>query len=168
MPRSRKRERDGASMLMQTRVRVDGLSAKPITDFFLNPTDDAYRRWWPGTHLAFHVCVPLPGYVGSVIWMDEYVGSRRLRMKGIVEEAVPGRRIVWRMRKIMDLPLFITLELEENPDGVTVIHTLSVAARGAAVLLGPFVRVFLSARFRAAMDAHARAEFPLLKNIIRS
>jgi hypothetical protein len=31
------------------------------------------------------------------IYMDEYVGARRLRMKGIVIEALPGRRLVWQL-----------------------------------------------------------------------
>jgi hypothetical protein len=41
-------------LTLQTSLRVDGISASEIFDFLANPIDEAYRRWWPGTHLQFH------------------------------------------------------------------------------------------------------------------
>jgi hypothetical protein len=37
-------------------------------------------------------------HVGDVIDMDEYVGTRRLRMKGIVDEALASRGLVWQLK----------------------------------------------------------------------
>ncbi len=152
-------------VITETRVRVPGITTARIREFFLNPTDDAYRRWWPGTHLAFHVVSPRPDHRGEVVWMDEYVGRRRLRMRCVVR-TVEEAKIVWRMKMLVTLPLSLTLALEDEPDGVTVVHTLGIEARGLGRLLVPFVRLFFSPAFRQAMDEHARTEFPMMGNIL--
>ena len=69
--------------MLETRLRVR-LSGSEVFEFLANPTDEAYRRWWPGIHVQFHTLEPHAGHVGDVVYMDEYVGSRRLRMQGIV------------------------------------------------------------------------------------
>ena len=42
-------------LTLRSDVLVPGVTGRQITDFLLAPTDDRYRRWWPGTHLRFHV-----------------------------------------------------------------------------------------------------------------
>jgi hypothetical protein len=73
---------------IRTRPRVPGLTGRKVSDFPLNPTDESDRRWWPGTHLEFHVVRKKPGHIGEVVLMDELVGRRRLRMKGTVVHAM--------------------------------------------------------------------------------
>lgn len=82
-------------LTVESAVFVEGITGRQITDFLLSPSDDRYRAWWPGTHVQFHVVAPgRQGGVahrGDLVWMDEYIGSRRLRMSAVVIEARPGR-----------------------------------------------------------------------------
>lgn len=41
-------------LILQTKLRVDGITAREIFDFLANPNDQAYQQWWPGTHLQLH------------------------------------------------------------------------------------------------------------------
>jgi uncharacterized protein YndB with AHSA1/START domain len=134
----------------------------------LHCTDEQYQAWWPGTHLAFHTVKGRPGQVGSVIYMDEYIGRRRLRMKGIVTEVVPGKRVVWQFKQIVRLPASLTLDAEDQVGGVTITHTIRAGFRGAGRILDPLLRLYFTAEFEQAMDEHARAEFPTLGAMLRN
>ena len=88
-------------LTLESHVTVRGVTGQEITDFLLEPHDDSYRAWWPGTHLEFHVLRhgTQGEHVGDVVWMDEYVGGRRVRMAAEVVTAVPGEKVVWRLRR---------------------------------------------------------------------
>jgi hypothetical protein len=151
-----------------SRVEVGGVTAGDLARFLLNPSDEAYQRWWPGVHLAFHVVRQRPGHLGETVAMDERIGRRRLRMKAVVEEVVPGRRITWRGMMGVRLPVRIVLDLEQTPVGVRIIHAIRAGGRGAWRLLDPLFRLYLSAGFARDMDAHAREEFPRLARMLRA
>ena len=80
-------------LTLESVMTVNGLTGQEITDFLLDCDDDCYQSWWPGTHLEMHVLEHGPGddHVGDIVLMDEYIGSRRVRMVGEVIEAVPGK-----------------------------------------------------------------------------
>jgi hypothetical protein len=134
--------------------------------------DDArYQAWWPGTHHQFHVLRPAPGgdHVGDLVWMDEHVGSRRLRMAAEVVEATPGRRLVWQLRPWrLRLPVRLALTLRDRPGGVVLRHTLTAGWTGWAGVLDPLWRLYLTPGFARALDQHARTEFPLLRDLLRA
>jgi hypothetical protein len=158
-------------LTLESRVTMPGVTGLQVTDFMLDCADDRYRAWWPGTHLQFHpIRIGVAGdHLGDVVWMDEYVGSRRLRMRAVVEQAAPGRRIVWRMSPLrLRLPVHLTLEVEPQDGGVRVRHTLTAGWRGAGRVLDPLWRVYFSRRFAAELDEHARTEFPLLADLLRN
>ena len=83
---------------LETRVHVAGLRGRDVFGFLLNCTDEQYRRWWPGTHLEFRTLKRCAEQVGSLVYLDEFVGQRRVRMRGRVTEVVPNARIVWQFR----------------------------------------------------------------------
>ncbi len=151
---------------MTTRVDVKGLSGKAIWDFMLNCTDEEYRRWWPGTHLAFHTLERCPGDVGNLVYFDEYVGGRRLRFEGIVAENVPGKRLVWQMKQVVRLPGWLMLDLLDHAGGVTVVHTLQVGWAGIGSVFDPLLRLYLSAHFEQELQEHAQTEFPRLAEML--
>lgn len=151
-------------LTLQTKVRVDGITGTEIFDFLADPNDGAYQRWWPGTHLQFHALERHQAHVGDVIYMDEYVGSRRLRMRGIVLEAVPGEKLVWRLKKVIKLPARLSLEFGDYEGGVAITHTVQAGLGGAGRILDPLVRLFFSSAFAAALDDHVKTEFPLLRD----
>ncbi|HEX9230111.1 MAG TPA: hypothetical protein VF885_26215 [Arthrobacter sp.] len=99
--------------------------------------------------------------------MDEFVGRRRLRLRGVVESIEPGRRLVWRFRKVVPLPARLALEFTPIPGGVSVRHTITAGWSGMSRLLDPLLRLYFSPRFTADLDAHVRTEFPLLRDYLR-
>jgi uncharacterized protein YndB with AHSA1/START domain len=155
-------------LTLETTLHVAGLRAAAAYAFFLHPTDEQYRRWWPGTHLRFHALHRPPGVgpVGDRVSMDEYIGSRRVRLQGEVVEAVPGARLVWQLRKGVRLPAWLRLDLADDATGVTLQHTLRAGFAGPGRVLDPLLRRYLSAGFARDLDEHVRTEFPKLRDLL--
>ena len=151
---------------LTTRTTVLGATGTQITDFLLEPTDEAYQRWWQGTHLRFHVVRRVAGHVGSVIYMDEYVGTRRLRMHARVVVAIPGRKIVWQMQKGVRLPATVGLELADFDGGVGVTHTIRVGLPGVGRVFDPVLGLYFSPAFRRDLDEHVKTEFERLRAVL--
>jgi hypothetical protein len=155
-------------LVIASKVEVPGLTGPDVTEFMLSCTDERYQGWWPGTHLQLHPLGPVPAGVGDVVVMDEFVGRRRLRLRGIVESVEPGRRLVWRFRKIVSLPARLHLELFPMPGGVAVRHTITAGWPGIGRMLDPLLRLYFTPRFTTDLDTHVRTEFPLLRDYLRA
>ena len=150
---------------IRTVTHVAGLKGIEVTAFLLNPTDTEYRMWWKGTHLQLH---PLMGSTGSgeAVYMDEYIGARRVRMTAILIESIPGGRITWQLKKIVKLPVWLSLELEDEDDGVTITHTIRAGFADVGRILDPLFRIYFSESFTRAMDEHVKTEFPKLRDML--
>lgn len=153
-------------IIMETKVYVAGLSGREVTDFMLNPSDENYRRWWNGTHLEFHLLKSRPGHVGDVVYMDEFIGRHRVKMKGVVVEAVPGELIVWQFKKMIKLPGRLFLKLKDDKEGVRITHTITIGFGGIGKILDPIFRLFFHKDFEEAMEEHARIEFNKLREVL--
>ena len=153
---------------IQTKMHVDGLSGQEVYDFLIEPDDISYQAWWPGTHLECHYVRKTANYVGSVVYMDEFVGERRVKMKGLIRDVVPGRRIVWQALKFIVLPITLSIELQDDETGTNITHTIRVGHSGIRRVFDPFLRLYLSPRFARAMDDHARTEFPKLRDMLHA
>jgi hypothetical protein len=151
-------------LTIETQAVVEGISGHAITGFLLDCNDERYQQWWPGTHLHLHALCSSPGHRGDVVYMDEYIGARRVKLTGIVTEAVPGSRIVWQLKKGIRLPVRLGLELTDVEGGVALRHTITAGWRGLGRLLDPLWSLWFSPAFARAMDQHVRAEFPLLRD----
>jgi hypothetical protein len=88
-------------------------------------------------------------------------------MKGHVVEAIPGRRLVWQLRKVIKLPVRLSPDLTDDDGGVAITHTIEAGFEGPGRLLDPLIRLYFSGKFAAAMDEHVRTEFPLLRITFR-
>jgi hypothetical protein len=88
----------------------------------------------------------------------------RIAMLAVVLKVVPGQKIVWQLRKGVRLPVWLTLELADRVSGVDLRHMITAGFRGVGRVFDPLLRLYFSAEFAAAMDQHARAEFPLLRD----
>jgi hypothetical protein len=150
-------------LTIESTTFVPGISGRGITDFLLNCSDERYRRWWPGTHLQFHTLAPGDAdHVGDVVFMDEYIGRRRVRLTGVVVQAVPGKRLVWQLKRGIRLPVRLILELADRDGGVDLSHTVRAGLPGIGRVLDPMLRLYFSPGFAAALDDHVKTEFPLL------
>ena len=156
-------------IVLQTITYVPGLRGQEIYDFLTHPDDRSYQRWWLGTHLQLHLVGGADrgeGGVGSEIHMDEYVGRRRVRMNAVVTEAVPGRRLVMRMKKLVRLPATLTLEFDDDASGVRIVHTLRAGYAGPGRLLDPLLRLHFTPAFARDLDAHVHTEFAKLRELL--
>jgi hypothetical protein len=152
---------------IQSIVDVENITAQKLLDFMLYCTDADYQKWWPGTHLQFHTVRGEPGKVGSLVYFDEFVGRRRLKFHGVIREVKPGRKVTWQMQAGFDLPAWLSIELEEKPQGVHLIHTLAAGFDGPGRVLDPLLRLYLSPTFARELDEHAHTEFPRLGEMLR-
>ncbi|GEM_PF-431765 len=152
---------------IQSKVRVADVSSAEILDFMLNCTDQRYQAWWPGTHLAFHTVKRRPGDIGNIVYMDEYVGQRRIKMQGVVTQVIPGKKIVWQFKRLVRLTAWLILQADDEDGGVMLTHTLLAGFKGIGSILDPLLRLYFSDGFVRAMDEHAQAEFPMLSKLLR-
>ncbi len=151
---------------IQSKIDLDSMRGKDVYNFFINPTDHAYQNWWPGTHLEFHYLRHKPNHIGSVIYMDEWVGKYRLRAAAVVVEVVPGRKIVWHFQKGIRVPVRLALEFTDHTKGMTITHTLQAGFQGLGAIFDPLFRIYFSDKFARALDEHAQIEFPRLQDIL--
>jgi hypothetical protein len=152
-------------LAIESRVTVPNLTASEVTRFMLDCSDATYQKWWPGVHLHLHPLAPGGAdHVGDTVFMDEFIGSRRLRMTGVVVHAEPGRKISWQMKKGIRLPAWLTIEVADRASGVAITHTITAGWGGVGRLLDPLLRLYLSSDFAAAMDRHVHTEFPLIRD----
>jgi hypothetical protein len=154
-------------LTFESRMTVPGLTGAEVTHFLLECSDARYQAWWPGVHLHFHIVAPGgDDHRGDTVVMDEFIGSRRVRMNGIVTHVDPGRKVVWQMKKGIGLPVWVTLELADGDGGVDIRHTITAGWTGAGRLIDPLLRRYFTRSFAAAMDEHACTEFPRLRDLL--
>lgn len=151
---------------IQSRIHVDQIGGIEIFNFLINPTDREYQRWWPGTHIQLHNCVQNPNNVGNIVYMDEFVGKHRVKMMCIVTEAEPGKKLVWQMKKLIRLPVWLVLELKDGKEGVEITHTIKAGWEGVGRILDVIFRIYFSDEFTKAMDEHVKIEFPKLRDLL--
>jgi hypothetical protein len=87
-------------------------------------------------------------------------------MNAVVTEAVPGRRLSMRMKKILRLPATLTLEFEDDADGVRIVHTVRAGYAGAGHILDPLLRLHFTPAFARALDEHVLTEFARLGELL--
>lgn len=151
---------------MKTVVEARGISGKTISDFMLNCTNEDYRNWWAGTHLAFHTTKRFPSDHGNLVYFEEYVGRRRLKFAGVVVKSIPGKEIVWQMKKLIKLPVWLFLQFEDNDEGVAITHMIKAGFAGIGRLFDPFLRLYCTRRFEKDLEEHAHIEFNKLARIL--
>lgn len=154
-------------LILETKIRVDGVAGAEIFDFLADPDDESYQAWWPGVHFQLHTIERGDDHVGDVLYMDEYVGKRRLCGSAIVTEAVRGERLVWQFKKGVKLPARLVLEFSDYEGGVAITHTVRAGMRGAGRVMDPALKILLSRAFANDLDEHVRTEFPLLRDLLR-
>lgn len=158
-------------LVLESEMTLTGVHGREITDFMVDCDDDRYQAWWPGTHRAFHVVerAPAGDHVGDLVWMDERVGPRHLRMTAEVVEVVPGERVAWQLRPHrLRLPVRVTLTLCEHGRGLRLRHTTTAGWAGWRRVLDPVWRLYFTPEFAIAMDMHARTEFSRLRDLLHA
>ncbi len=153
-------------IIIRSNVHVPDIGGDRIIDFMLNCGDTEYQKWWEGTHIQFHTIKRNPDDLGNIVFMDEFIGKRRLRMKAIVREIIPDTMIIWQAKMIFKLPVRIILEVSNDITGVNISHVIKAGFRNIGRFLDPILRFYLSKSFQQDMDEHVKTEFPLLGKML--
>lgn len=152
---------------IESSMYVPRMRSRSVIEFMLNATDERYRAWWPGTHFAMHAFNGAPG-VGQVVYMDELVGDRRIRMRGVVTDAGPNR-ITWQLKRLVRLPCWLRIVVDDDINGATITHTIRAGYRHPmGRLLDPLFRLYFSDRFARMMEEHFTIEFSRLPDVLEA
>ena len=151
---------------IRTVVQLTGVSGKKISDFLLHCTDREYQNWWPGTHLVWHTKRQFPDDVGNVVYFDEYVGRRRLKLDAVIIQCIPGKEIIWQMQKFVRFPAWLVIRFEDNDEGTVITHTLKAGLPSLGKAFDGLFRFFFTKQFEKEMDEHAQTEFRKLATIL--
>lgn len=150
----------------ETKAHVGRLVAFRVYRFFLQSGDTVRQPGWSKTRLRFHIIKHVPGDIGSVVYVDEDIGGRHVRAMAVIVEAVPGRKLVLQVKKLIRLPAWLVMTFEDVAGGVDVTHSLQIGYRGPGVLLDPLLRLYFPRSFGRALDDHLKAEFPRLEDLL--
>jgi hypothetical protein len=153
-------------IIMETGINVEGISGRDVYHFMINCTDDDYRKWWNGTHLAFHTTRRFPKDLGNQVYFDGLVGKRRLKFEGVVAEIIPGKKIIWQMKKVVKVPAWLAITLDDREGCVNITHSMSIGFRAMGRILDPLLRIYFSNEFERDLREHAHTEFRLLAKML--
>jgi hypothetical protein len=89
-----------------------------------------------------------------------------LKFDAIVVKCIPGKEVIWQMRKFLRLPVWLVIEFEDNEKGTLLIHTIKAGYLGTGRFLDGLFKLFFNEQFGKDMDEHARIEFRKLAVIL--
>jgi hypothetical protein len=145
-----------------TKVQLRSVSAVEISNFMIYCTDLMYQDWWPNVHMAYHTLERYPDHIGNFVYFDEYVGKRRLKSYARLKEYIAGEKLVWQIKSVIFLPIWITLEFQDTPNGISVSHKLSAGYCGIGKVFDPILKLFFNPSFLCDLDLHVETEFKFL------
>jgi hypothetical protein len=151
-----------------TTIEIKDITSKKIIDFMITCTDAEYNNWWPGTHISFHELIHKPDIIGSSVYFDEFVGPIRLKFHAIISNYIPDKLIAWQMKKLILLPAKLILQTEQQNNDVILKHSLLIGFKGILSILDPIIKVFIPKNLEAELNEHARHEFGILPEILKS
>ena len=149
-------------------LTVPNARAEQFYDFMINPTDERYSEWWQSEHLQFNIIKHGDeNHLGDLVFMDEWLtnssGKRhRLKFSAVVIAADCPNKITWQMKKRIRLPAFVTLSLQDSPEGIALTHELQIGFGGIGKILDPFIRLYFNKSMKAALTTHCNAEWFML------
>ncbi len=151
-----------------TTIEIKDITSKKIIDFMITCTDAEYNNWWPGTHISFHELDHKPDIIGSSVYFDEFVGRIRLKFHAIISDYIPDKLIAWQMKKLILLPAKLILQAEQKNNDVILKHSLLIGFKGILSMLDPIIKVFIPKNLEAELNEHARHEFGILPEMLKS
>ena len=163
------REKD--MKLLEDVVLTDSIEIRAtpeeIFGFFLNIVDDAsYRAWHPEDHVTFRWIRGAPWEEGSVVYAEEYIHGKLHRLKFLIKEVVPNRKI-----EFVPLSRLLRIFCPRNtfliePRGRSCVFTASGVLR-----VGRLVKTLARSKLERGLSSvrkHMKEEGENLKRILES
>jgi len=142
-----------------------GATAEKIFGFFLQIVDDAsYQAWHPKDHVAYRCIKGKPCEEGSVVYAEEYMHGKLHKLKFLVKEVVPNRKIEFvPLSRLLRIYFPRNTFLIEPGDG-SCVFTASCVVR-----VGPLVKLLARTKLEEGLSSvrkHMREEGENLKRIV--
>ena len=149
-----------------TKIEVLGKTPKQIYDFMFVLDKAKYISWHPKEHKDFRIVKETEGIIGSVFFYHEQMDNLTVKYNWEVMELVENHKIV--MKAHFFIPVFLTLILDETPNGTRVIHDLQIGNARKSGVLDFFIRHFVFTKSKqATLTRHANEEFKNLESLIK-
>ena len=150
---------------------VANATAEQFYDFMIDPSDEAYGKWWPEEHFQFHITKRgKENHVDDRVFFDEKIGSdHRLKFHAVVLSTKRPNIIVWQMMKFgIWLPAYLELRFIDSTDGVVIEHELRVGYKSFGKLFDPFIRLYMNKSYLNALEKHCKEEWPKLASLLNN
>jgi hypothetical protein len=149
-----------------TKVEILGKKPHQIYDFMFGLDKAKYMSWHPKEHIDFKIIKETKELLGSVFFYHEKMDNITVKYNWEVMELVDNHKIV--MKAHYFIPIFLTLTLDETPNGTLVTHDLQIGKKQKKGFLDFCVRNFLFTESKqATMTRHANEEFKNLESLIK-
>jgi hypothetical protein len=138
-----------------------------IFDFFAHLVDDErYRAWHPDDHVALRWIKGKPWEEGSVVYAEEYIHGKLHKLKFIITEVVPNRKIEFAPLSRLLRIYFPKNTFSIEPRGESCIFTASGWLR-----IGWLVKTLAKNKLEKGLSSarkHMKEEGENLKRILES
>jgi hypothetical protein len=149
-----------------TKIEISGKNPPQIYDFMFGLDKAKYISWHPKEHKDFKVIKETKELLGSVFFYHEKMGNITVKYNWAVLELVENHKIV--MKAQYFIPIFLTLVLDETPNGTLVTHDLQIGDKPKSGFLDFFIRHFIFTKSKqATLTRHANEEFKNLESLIK-
>jgi hypothetical protein len=138
-----------------------------IFGFFFQIVDDAsYQAWHPKDHVAFRLIKGEPCQQGSVVYAEEYIHGKLHKLKFLIKEVVPNRKIEFvPVCRLLRIYFPRNTFLIEPRDGSCVFTASSV------IRVGPLVKLLVGNRLEQRLSSvrkHMKEEWENLKRLLEN
>lgn len=147
-----------------TKIEIRGKSPEAVYDWIVTLNNKRYRQWHPA-HREWRAVRGAPEQIGSLVLFDEQFEGFRVRFYGEVAAAHPKWLLRWRLKRLIPLPVHLTLGFEPVEVGTIVTHELIAGYNSTFgwALDALLRRTVLTPVFEKALDRHASEEFTNLE-----
>jgi hypothetical protein len=140
-------------------------TAEKIFGFFLQIVDDAsYQAWHPEDHVAFRLIRGEPCQQGSVVYAEEYIHGKLHKLKFLIKEVVPNRKI-----EFVPVSRLFRIYFPRNTFLIDARDGSCVFTASCVVRVGPLVKLLARNRLEQGLSSvrkHMKEEGENLKRIL--
>lgn len=149
-----------------TIIDVNGVEPEQIEDFFLTLDKEKYLDWHP-EHIDYKMIRLTDDIIGSEIYFKEKFDKLLIDYTWKIISYTPGRSLTLKAKYFYPIQLY--LSFDQNANGTTVLHAISLGFEGFGSKLFDAViskTMFTTADLRSN-ERHAIEEFKRLKTICK-
>ena len=148
-----------------TKIEILGKKPQQVYDFMFSLNKAKYTAWHP-EHKDFKIIKETKDTLGSIFFFSEKMDKLKVKYNWEVVELVKNRRIVMKARYFV--PIYLTLNFEETPNGTLVTHNLAIGFKKKITGISDwFLLNFIFTKSKQLSNRrHAEEEFKNLEHLL--